>query len=91
LNGECDYNGTFGLGALSALAFAGRLDEIVVRHGGRVYLAKDARMRAEIFRAVYPRFSDWSVIRNGVDPQNRFDSDLARRLEMTVSLAGTAA
>jgi hypothetical protein len=66
-------------------------DEIVVRHGGRVYLAKDARMRAQIFRAMYPRFSNCSVIRNRVDPQNRSDSDLARRLEMTVSLAGTAA
>jgi decaprenylphospho-beta-D-ribofuranose 2-oxidase len=64
-------------------SFLDRLDEIVVKHGGRVYLAKDARMRAEVFRDMYPRFGEWSRAKRKIDPQNRFDSDLARRLEMT--------
>jgi decaprenylphospho-beta-D-ribofuranose 2-oxidase len=64
-------------------SFLDRLDEIVVKHGGRVYLAKDARMRAEMFRAMYPGFVEWSLAKKKIDPQNRFDSDLARRLEMT--------
>jgi FAD/FMN-containing dehydrogenase len=63
--------------------FLDRLDEIVVRLGGRVYLAKDARMRAEAFRAMHPRLAKWSEIKLKVDPQNRFDSDLARRLGMS--------
>ncbi len=62
--------------------FLDRLDEIVVKHGGRVYLAKDARMRAEVFRSMYERFDDWSVIKRRMDPNNRFDSDLAKRLKM---------
>ena len=64
-------------------SFLDRLDEIVVKHGGRVYLAKDARMRAEVFREMYPRFGEWSLVKSSIDPQNLFDSDLARRLEMT--------
>lgn len=57
-----------------------RLDEIVLRHGGRVYLAKDARLSAESFRAMYPHYGEWLKIKNAVDPQNRFSSSLSRRL-----------
>jgi decaprenylphospho-beta-D-ribofuranose 2-oxidase len=70
--------------------FLDRLDEIVVKHGGRVYLAKDARMQAETFRAMYSRFDEWSRIKQRVDPEHRFDSDLARRLAMTASREQTA-
>lgn len=59
-----------------------KLDEIVLRHGGRVYLAKDARLSAESFRAMYPRYEEWLRIRNAADPQNRFSSSLARRLQI---------
>jgi FAD/FMN-containing dehydrogenase len=71
--------------------FLDRLDEIVVKHAGRVYLAKDARMKPEPFRAMYSRFEDWSRIKARVDPLNRFDSDLARRLAMTTSREQRAA
>jgi FAD/FMN-containing dehydrogenase len=57
-----------------------KLDEIVLRHGGRVYLAKDARLSADTFRAMYPRYGEWLRIKNSIDPQNRFSSSLARRL-----------
>lgn len=56
------------------------LDRIVLQHGGRVYLAKDARLSAESFRAMYPRYGDWLKIRNVVDPKNLFSSSMGRRL-----------
>jgi FAD/FMN-containing dehydrogenase len=59
-----------------------RLDEIVLKHGGRVYLAKDARLNPEIFRQMYPRLPEWLAIKERVDPEHRFDSDLARRLKI---------
>jgi decaprenylphospho-beta-D-ribofuranose 2-oxidase len=62
--------------------FLDRLDEIVLKYGGRVYLAKDARMRAETFHAMYPRLAEWQRIKARVDPDNRFESDLSRRLRM---------
>lgn len=57
-----------------------KLDEIVLQHGGRVYLAKDARLSAESFRAMYPRYEEWLKIKNTVDPEHRFSSSLSRRL-----------
>jgi len=63
--------------------FLDRLDEIVLRHGGRVYLAKDARMKAETFQAMYPRLAEWRRVKARVDPENRFQSDLSRRLRIS--------
>ena len=62
--------------------FLNRLDAIVLQYGGRVYLAKDARLSAEAFRAMYPRLDEWRRIKLKIDPENHFDSDLARRLAM---------
>lgn len=59
-----------------------KLDHIVLQHGGRVYLAKDARISAESFRSMYPRFGAWLKIKNAIDPNNRFSSSLARRLDI---------
>ena len=59
-----------------------RLDAVVIEHGGRVYLAKDARMSASSFRQMYPEHQRWLEIKRLVDPDNVFTSDLARRLEL---------
>jgi len=59
-----------------------KLDKIVLQHGGRVYLAKDARLSAESFRAMYPRYDEWLKIKHAVDPQNVFSSSLSRRLKI---------
>jgi len=63
--------------------FLDRLDAIVLKHGGRVYLAKDARLSAEAFRVMYPRLAEWLRVKATVDPENRFESDLSRRLGIT--------
>ena len=62
--------------------FCKKLDEIVLAHGGRVYLAKDSRLPAAAFRAMYPRLEEFLAVKREVDPSNRFTSDLARRLEI---------
>jgi len=59
-----------------------RLDEIVLQHGGRVYLAKDARLSAESFRDMYPNYAEWLRIKYEIDPLNRFSSSLSRRLRI---------
>ena len=63
--------------------FLVKLDEVVLEHEGRVYLAKDARLPAETFRAMYPRLDEFLNVKRKVDPENRFTSDMARRLEIT--------
>ena len=50
------------------MAFLDRLDGIVLRRGGRVYLAKDARMRPEVFQAMYPKLDTWRAIKAAADP-----------------------
>lgn len=63
-------------------SFLNQLDEIVLKYGGRLYLAKDARMSPSTFRAMYPRFSQWQQVKLQVDPSEAFSSDLSRRLQM---------
>lgn len=57
-------------------------DEKVASAGGRVYLAKDARLRPATFRAMYPEFAGWREVRDKMDPHGTWRSDLARRLEL---------
>lgn len=59
-----------------------RLDEEVVGHGGRIYLAKDSRVNPVHMDAMYPRLGAGGDPPPAVDPDGRFQSDLARRLNL---------
>jgi decaprenylphospho-beta-D-ribofuranose 2-oxidase len=56
------------------------LDDLVIEAGGRIYLAKDAVSKPEVITAGYPELARWREIRERVDPERIWISDLARRL-----------
>ncbi len=59
------------------------LDEIVVANGGRIYLAKDARMSEAIFKAGYTNWETFLAVKHQVDPSNLFCSMQSNRLGLT--------
>ena len=62
------------------------LDRTVLKHDGRVYLAKDSCLGPEGFREMYPHAEAFERVCAELDPGQRFASSLARR----VGLVGPA-
>ncbi|MGH7348993.1 MAG: FAD-binding protein [Candidatus Rokuibacteriota bacterium] len=61
-------------------ALVHELNALLIAHGGRVYLAKDAVTRAEDFARMMPRLAEWRVVRDRWDPGHRFRSAQSVRL-----------
>jgi decaprenylphospho-beta-D-ribofuranose 2-oxidase len=69
-----------------------RLDHMVADAGGRVYLAKDARLDPGALPDMYSELSRWRDARDRLDPRHTFRSDLDRRLlERPATLNATIA
>lgn len=63
-------------------ALAGQLNEIVLQHGGRFYLAKDATLTPEAFKQYLTEetLSKFKDLKRRYDPENILESDQSRRL-----------
>lgn len=64
------------------LMFLNELDELVMKYGGRIYLAKDARMPASFLKEMYPELDKFRKIRNSIDPDKKFSTSLSERLKI---------
>jgi len=58
------------------------LDSQLCARDGRIYLIKDARLKAEFVPLMYPRLEEWRAIRNNMDPRGMWQSDQSRRLKL---------
>lgn len=64
----------------AVFALLDRLDAIVLGHGGRLYLTKDARMSADMFRRSYPHWQEFEQVRARWHAHGRFASTQSLRL-----------
>ncbi len=64
-------------------SFLDELDEIVLQHGGRIYLSKDARMKKEIFWRSYANAARFIEIVKRYNPGFFINSLQAQRLHIT--------
>ncbi len=56
------------------------LDRLVLKLGGRIYLAKDARMKKHMLWQGYPRAREFVELKKRLDPENKLSSLQSRRL-----------
>lgn len=60
--------------------FARTLFEYTLRYGGKVHLAKDELLPRDLFKRMYPHYQEFLQIKNEIDPEYLFASDMYRRL-----------
>ncbi|HYE54632.1 MAG TPA: FAD-binding oxidoreductase [Chitinophagaceae bacterium] len=65
------------------MEFLDELDEIVLKYGGRLYMSKDARMKASMLQAGYPRLEQFKAIVRKYNPGKKLRSIQSDRLELT--------
>lgn len=63
-------------------ALLDNLDEIIMEHEGRVYLAKDFHLGPAAFRSMYPRYEIFNKLKKKIDPEFLIQTDLSRRLKI---------
>jgi len=66
--------------------FLDELDQIVIAYGGRLYLAKDARMPADVFWQSYPHSKEFLEIVKQHNPNFKFHSLQSERLIQALNL-----
>ena len=59
-----------------------KLDDVVVRYDGRIYLAKDARVSKDVFEAGYSKIEDFRMFRKKTGLNKKFNSLQSLRLEI---------
>ena len=59
-----------------------KLDEIVVKHKGRIYLAKDVRVSKDIFEKGYPQIDTFRQYRKENMMDSKFQSYQSKRIEI---------
>jgi FAD/FMN-containing dehydrogenase len=59
------------------------LDEVVEEYGGKIYLAKDARLDGKLFAKLNPNLSAFQTIKKMFDPHSKLKSYLSKRLELS--------
>src|SRR5699024_1370089 len=62
--------------------FVNYLHRQIMAIGGRLYTAKDSRVAADRFHAMYPEIDSWIATRRRVDPNGVIVSHMGRRLEL---------
>jgi decaprenylphospho-beta-D-ribofuranose 2-oxidase len=66
----------------ATLRLLDRLDALIIGYGGRVYLTKDARLKPDAFRAMYPESAAWMETVRRYNPGAKSNSRMAERLEL---------
>jgi hypothetical protein len=56
------------------------LDKIVIKHGGRFYLAKDARVSRKIFEVGYEHIEKFRALRHQYGMSSKFNSLQSQRV-----------
>lgn len=60
-----------------------RLDDMIAEMDGRLYLAKDARMKPDMFAKGYPKLEQFKKLLSEIDPEGKFRSLQSDRLGIT--------
>lgn len=60
--------------------FVDNLVECVIRHGGKVHLAKDHVLTRDQFQRLFPSYLQFLEVKRRLDPDELFQSDMYRRL-----------
>ncbi|MBQ0852934.1 FAD-binding protein [Streptomyces sp. BH-SS-21] len=61
-------------------AYFSAAERIFTAHGGRPHWGKVHTRDAEYFADVYPRFAEFTALRDRLDPERRFGNDYLRRI-----------
>ena len=64
----------------SIFALMDQLDQLVLQYGGRLYLAKDARMSEATFKTSYPNWEEFEAVRERYHAIGKFASLQSKRL-----------